>query len=130
MTLDWSKATKGAKVKFRCGGEMIIDSLVHHPSDDTRQIYGPDNIYAGWYNNDGQLRSDVESLLDIIEIIPAPEPRTFEFWVNVYMNSKGIIYLGDADHKTREEADNAAYGCVEPKRISCRHIAGKEGDGL
>jgi len=67
--VDLSKAQKGDKVKFRCGGEAVIDG--HYPNDCdifTLDIMG--NLFD-FYDNGGFYKKK-QTPFDIISIEPAP----------------------------------------------------------
>lgn len=63
---------------------------------------------------------DCVSILELDYFTEHKEPKTFEYWVNVY---PGTI----SGHATRGSADRYA---IEEKRLACIKVTGKEGDGL
>lgn len=69
MTVDLSKARKGDKVRFRCGGEFTITGK----SGEGRlvSISLNDGVGADWYC-DGRYLSHEDRPFDIVQIIPAP----------------------------------------------------------
>lgn len=71
--------------------------------------------------------SEVKNLLNTGDLItPWADPRTGEFWVNVYDDKKpsiGNVYV----YKSREEADSFEEFY---KRLACVRVKWTEGEGL
>lgn len=85
MTMNkdkWALAKKGATVKFRCGGTIILESYANETDTDPFTwfitILGTD-----YYYTDNGRFIDLEEVLhpfDIIDITPEPEVKRHE-WV-------------------------------------------------
>lgn len=79
--INWKLAKQGATVKFKCGGCHEIEKM-----GKTHFYYvwfkGYEYVYA--YGKNGNFEGRAGSPFDIVEIIPAPEPKRIEFFVNGY----------------------------------------------
>lgn len=90
MTVDLSKAVKGSKVKFRCGGEAVIDGA-ENPTCGLLEYTAIkfENCRGMTYHNDGTISclDGNEHPFDIITI----EPPEFD-WSTV---KPGMAFLYD-----------------------------------
>lgn len=74
MTIDLSKLKVGDSVKLRCGGVIEVGSDFYFGSDIVV-------IDGGVWNIDGKFLSNLTCQLDIIEVIPKPEPVVRHVWL-------------------------------------------------
>ena len=65
MTVDLTKLKKGDTVKFRCGGEAVVEWV------DDRVKFVNYSFSFEYDPNDGRYNHGSVHLIDIIEIIPA-----------------------------------------------------------
>lgn len=80
MTVDLSKAVKGSKVKFRCGGEAVLSSIENEGGDNS---YRWRLCFAGSHYPAKELYQDAgtyrgHSVVDAFDII-AIEPPAFDW---------------------------------------------------
>lgn len=102
--VDLSKARAGDTVKFRCGGMAVIDKVETEHDDVTDET-----SYLLWFVNDCGRRSYAEdgvyapestSILDITEVIPAPEAFDWDTarWGQAFLDSgsgKIVYFVGN-----------------------------------
>lgn len=95
--IDLSTLKPGDRVKFRCGGEAVVDGNIHH---DTEWTYWNSLCYR----HGGKYQCQVgEHPFDIIEIIPKREPIVGYF--NVYENG---MWAQAYTYRTKKCADENA----------------------
>jgi len=94
--INWEHAKKGATVKFRCGGSATLS----HDSVFAKEYpiyhvflkeYGKGRYISNGYFYGGDYNT---SALDIVEIIPPPEPKRMERYFNLYLSDKGEQTFG------------------------------------
>lgn len=83
--IDWSKAKKGASVKLRCGGIILVSKYYYDELCDYPHTIHYDDVCSKTYTNSGSEYEYKQTPFDIIEIIPAKEPKRIVTYVNGYL---------------------------------------------
>ena len=90
--IDLSTLKKGDKVKFRCGGEVVVEDIRDEKSAIVYILASNTSEYMGYFTN-GFYFYDRTTPFDIIEIIPAPfDWNTIEH--GMAFNYKGVAADG------------------------------------
>jgi hypothetical protein len=97
MEVDLSKAKAGDTVKFRCGGQAVVYAVEKSAHKGYMRLYFDGEHTLRMYTVCGLMKADNETLLDITEVIPAPEVFDWNCarWGQAFQYHEDIcIYLG------------------------------------
>lgn len=130
IPLDWSKVKPGAILINGFGQGKVKEYSYREEGEwPHRVIFEGFHTWKSTYNEIGRFVESDSTPMDIIAMIPAPEPKKIKVvkWANVYDGGADVA-------NCRKEADflrNRGYGATK-KRLACVRfeIEATEGEGL